>query len=196
MVSATCRITGLPAISTVSLLISPMRRDWPAANRTTPICGAAGSDFEARSRGKGREAISINNPPDAISASSSRDSGTPARSKCNTQSNPFSLGERAQPGMPITGVVWICAASSILPGSTASPSWSIWPPACSMATGKTSRLSTTALQPHRRIKSTPVANAWLISAETLLLSWAQRRISVSLLPSCASRRSVTVSVAV
>ena len=32
-----------------------------------------------------------------------RDTGRPASSRISTQSKPFSLGERAQPGAPITG---------------------------------------------------------------------------------------------
>ena len=54
-------------------------------------------------RGCGREAISISRPPTPMPLMSAPLIGTSASTRCSTQSKPFSLGERAQPGAPMIG---------------------------------------------------------------------------------------------
>src|SRR5262249_43410942 len=53
---------------------------------------------------------------------------SPASKRMSTQSNPFSFGERAQPGAPITGRPRAEAMSRRLPGSTGMPKCSMRPP--------------------------------------------------------------------
>ena len=57
----------------------------------------------APSRGCGRVTISISRPPTPMPVMASRGTSSPASSRISTQSKPFSLGERAQPGAPSTG---------------------------------------------------------------------------------------------
>ena len=75
-----------------------MRVERPAASRIAPTrlpSASAGSP-----RGCGRVTISISKPPTPMPVMSSRVTGMPASNRISTQSNPFSFGERAQPGAP------------------------------------------------------------------------------------------------
>ncbi len=56
---------------------------------------------------------------------SARDTGRPASIRIRIQSKPFSLGERAQPGAPITGLPPVSPISIRLPGSTGMPKCSM-----------------------------------------------------------------------
>ena len=154
--SVTCRTNGLPANSTKSLLFGPIRLDCPAA-KTIPTSRSGWCGFVAMARGKGREAISINNPPAAISANSLQVMSTSARTSCNTQSSPFNFGERAHPGIPITGTLPILANINKLPGSTANPNWITCPPASITACGNSSCRSIIADPPQSKMMSAPLA---------------------------------------
>ncbi len=59
----------------------------------------------------GRDGISLSRPPAPMRMMSRRSIGSPAATRCSTQSKPLSLGERAQPGRPSTGTVPIRASS-------------------------------------------------------------------------------------
>ena len=83
--------------------------------------------------------------------------------RANTQSNPFSLGDRAHPGAPMTGLPSISPTTSKLPGSTGMPTLSTAPPACLMAAGITSSASVTAEAPKMMI----ISLAGAISASAL-----------------------------
>ena len=61
------------------------------------------------SRGCGRVGISISSPPTPMPAMSASVTSMPAISRSSTQSKPFSLGLRAQPGAPSTGLPSISA---------------------------------------------------------------------------------------
>ncbi len=88
-----------------------------------------------------------------------RSSVSPARSLFNTQSKPFSLGLRAQPGAPITGLPSTRPSTSRLPGSTGSPTCSTKPPAARIAAGMTSSASATAEAPNTTSMSWSGASA-------------------------------------
>ena len=129
--SAAIRTSGLPPISAISLFGPPMRVERPAASTTAATrrrLSATGS-----SRGCGRVTISISRPPTPMPVIAARDTSRPASSRISTQSNPFSLGERAQPGAPSTGRPRAAPISSRLPGSTGMPKCSIRPPTASIA---------------------------------------------------------------
>ena len=79
---------------------------------------------------------------------SARLTGKPASSRISTQSKPFSFGERAQPGAPITACPRNRPISIRLPGSTGMPKCSIAPPMASTAAGMTSRRSAIAEAPN------------------------------------------------
>ena len=175
-----------------------MRRDCPAASRIHAIfCVNAGIDgaFTARLRGMGRAAISPNNPPAAKSASSRRLSSMPASKRCNTQSKPFNFGERAHPGIPIIGIPCHSATISIFPGSTAKPSWLIWPPNSSIATGTTSCLSAIALPPQIRTSSAPDCRAACNSSLSASFICAHTAASIRRHPRSCKRLRVTARVA-
>ena len=65
---------------------------------------AFGEGALASARGSGRDGISANSPPLPIRMISAGPTGKPATNRSNTQSKPLTLGERAQPGSPNTGV--------------------------------------------------------------------------------------------
>ena len=188
------RTIGTPSISTSSLLTLPMRRDMPAARTIPAISTPSGWRRSTILRGNGREAISISSPPIAISAISSSPSGIPASTRCNTQSKPFSRGDRAQPGMPITGIVPIRADISRFPGSAGRPILSTTPPASTTAAGTTSRRSLIAEAPQTRMASAPLSRAAAIASATAALSCGTSRLSTSAHPSWFSRCFVTFSV--
>src|SRR6266851_1238454 len=195
--SATRRTIGLPSISMRSLLTSPMRRDWPAARMSAAMRGrrgAAGAAEPASARGRGRLGISARRPPAPIRMISSRVTAIPASRRCSTQSKPFSLGERAQPGRPSTGTPSSRPSRMRLPGSTGMPKCSIVPPHSLIAAGMTSRRSTIAEAPAIRIRPGFPAAASLIRAARLPTAWAQRSSPISRLPSEARRDFVTSTV--
>ncbi len=146
-------------------------------------------------RGNGREAISINNPPAAISANSPRVISTSARTSCNTQSSPFNFGERAHPGMPITGTSPTLANINKLPGSTANPNWITCPPASITACGNSSCRSIIADPPQSKMMSAPPAKQFRICSATSVLLCAQTGLAITSLPNTASRSAVTFLVA-
>ncbi len=76
-------------------------------------------------------------------------------SRISTQSKPFSLGLRAQPGAPSTGRPPAAPISIRLPGSTGMPKCSIVPPTASTAAGMTSRRSAMAEAPNTMTSSAP-----------------------------------------
>ena len=196
MASATCLTMGAPSISARSLFSSPMRRDMPAARITPPMAILSDRRCSTMRRGSGREAISMSRPPMAMSAISSSSSGRPARTSCKTQSNPFSRGERAHPGMPITGMPSRLADISRLPGSAGRPSLSTLPPACSTAIGTISRRSLMADAPQISSASAPCCRAASMAFATASASCATTRLSTSAQPSWLRRCLVTFSVLV
>ena len=78
-----------------------MRVERPAASTMAAIARAPAAT--GSSRGCGRVTISISRPPTPMPVMASRGTSSPASNRMSTQSNPFSLGERAQPGAPSTG---------------------------------------------------------------------------------------------
>ena len=78
-----------------------MRVERPAASTTAAI--ATCSVGAGSSRGCGRVTISISSPPTPMPVILRAAPASPASSRISTQSKPFSLGERAQPGAPSTG---------------------------------------------------------------------------------------------
>jgi hypothetical protein len=84
---------------------------------------------------------------------SARVTGSPASSRWRILSKPFSFGERAQPGAPITGLPAKEPRRSRLPGSTGIPKCSIRPPAPSIALGITSWRSAMAEAPNTTTRS-------------------------------------------
>ena len=102
---------------------------------------------------------------------SARVTGRPASSRISTQSNPFSLGERAQPGAPSTGRPRAVPTSIRLPGSTGMPKCSMRPPTASIAAGMTSRRSAMAEAPNTMTSSAP-------SLQHLVERLRQRRLLV------------------
>ena len=74
--------------------------------------------------------------------------GTSASTRCSTQSKPFSLGERAQPGAPMIGcAVESRRAAADCPDRPACRNASMRPPTASIAAGMTSRRSVIAEAP-------------------------------------------------
>ena len=123
-----------------------------------------------------------------------RVTGTSARSRCSTQSKPFSFGERAQPGAPITGLPASEPMRSRLPGSTGMPKCSTRPPAASIAAGITSRRSAMAEAPKTTINSAsdaPSATSSCVSAPASCGTRASRTMAAS---AGASRSPSTSSV--
>src|ERR1700756_2325270 len=114
--SVAIRTSFLPLSSASSLLGPPIRVERPAAStiaatwRLPSISGLA--------RGCGRVTISIKSPPTPRPISSARVTFSPANRRISTQSNPFSTGERAQPGAPSTGTPPALPINRRLPGST------------------------------------------------------------------------------
>ena len=98
----------------------------------------------------------------------------------STQSKPFSLGERAQPGAPSTGRPRASATSSRLPGSTGMPKCSMRPPIASTAAGITSRRSAIAEAPNTITSSAP-------AVEHLLDRLGERALLVRHAPLCHDR---------
>ena len=105
------------------LAVELRRRAWSPPNRRRRESATTGRR-PARSRrpqssgarGCGREAISIRRPPTPIARMSASRIGTPASTRCSTQSKPFSFGERAQPGAPMIGVPWRSAEQQQIAG--------------------------------------------------------------------------------
>ena len=88
------------------------RRTAPAACSARPCGWTAGGEharhrpsarprLRSSSRGCGRVGISISRPPTPMPAMSPSVTSSPAISRSSTQSKPFSLGLRAQPGAPM-----------------------------------------------------------------------------------------------
>lgn len=75
----------------------------------------------------GREPISVRSPPMPRDVMSARVTGISAKTRCRIQLKPFSFGDRAQPGAPITGVPSIDPRRSEFPGSTGIPKCSTRP---------------------------------------------------------------------
>ena len=99
--SAAIRTIGLPrSFSTSFVALAPPaarnRDDGPRPERSR-------RPYSTDARGCGREPISIRRPPTPIARMSARVIGTSARTRCSTQSKPFSFGERAHPGAPMIG---------------------------------------------------------------------------------------------
>ena len=188
MASTAWATMGRPSIGASSLFAWPMRRDCPAASTSAAtLPGCAGF----ASRGCGRVGISISRPPTPMPMMSCRVTGMPAARRPSTQSKPFSLGERAQPGRPRTVRSPRCASSSRLPGSTGMPKCSTVPPAASIAAGSTSRRSVIAEAPAISRRSPPLARMRSASA---VISWAERASLISRPPAAAMRSAVTATV--
>ena len=108
-----------PSTSSRELVSAPIRRDCPAAKidrgdaRDPGRCVRRARFAQLAARG-----ISLSNPPTPIAWMAGASTGTPASNRHNTQSTPLSLGDRAQPGRPITGVSPTWAVKIRLPGST------------------------------------------------------------------------------
>ena len=111
-----------------------------------------------------------------------------------TQSKPFSLGERAQPGAPSTGRPCAEPISRRLPGSTGIPKCSIRPPIVSTAAGITSRRSAIADAPNTMTSSAPAASSSSMAAANARCSCATRRSAIIVAPAGARRSCVTFSV--
>ena len=165
-----------------------MRRDWPAAStRAATRPGFAG----LASRGCGRLGISISRPPTPMPMMSARVTAMPAAIRCNTQSKPFGLGERQQPGRPSTTRPSRCASSRRLPGSTGMPKCSTTPPAASIAAGSTSARSVIAEAP--AISNTSPSLLRIRSASAAV-SCRQRASLTSRPPLAATRAAVIATV--
>lgn len=149
---------------------------------------------DAVCRGKGRDGISASRPPAPMRTISARPNGSPAATRCSTQSKPFSLGERAHPGRPITGLPPSSPISSRLPGSTGMPKCSTTPPAAPIALGMTSRRSTTAEAPRTSIRSAPRAMPAVRASATWTASCSTTRSEISSPPTLARRARVTSTV--
>ena len=154
-----------------------MRVERPAASTTAAMRRAPPAD--GSSRGCGRVTISISNPPTPMPVIASRGTSMPASSRMSTQSKPFSLGERAQPGAPSTGRSRARATRSRFPGSTGIPKCSTRPPIVSTAAGITSRRSAIAEAPNTITSSAPAP-----STSSIALASARW--------SCDTRRSATI----
>ena len=188
MASTACATMGRPSIGASSLFAWPMRRDCPAASTSAAtLPGCAGF----ASRGCGRVGISMSRPPTPMPMMSSRVTGMPAARRSSTQSKPFSLGERAQPGRPRTVRSPRCASSSRLPGSTGMPKCSTLPPAASIAAGSTSRRSVIAEAPAISRRSPPLARMRSASAA---ISWGSAASLISRPPAAAMRSAVMATV--
>ena len=125
----------------------------PRRRRGSATRGPAASTIAAISAHRACAAAAASRSPSAGRRRPSpecrrRCTGTPASTRPSTQSKPFSFGERAQPGAPITGLPSRSPSSSRLPGSTGMPKCSIRPPAASSAAGMTSRRSVMAEAPN------------------------------------------------
>ena len=175
--SAAIRTSGRCAISATSLFGPPMRVERPAASTTAATrrpSAATGS-----SRGCGLVTISISRPPTPSPVMAARGTARPASNRINTQSKPFSFGDRAQPGAPSTGRPRASPTNSRLPGSTGMPKCSIRPPTASTAAGITSRRSAIAEAPKMITSSAPA-----LSTSSSALARAPC--------SCGTRRSATI----
>ena len=125
---------------------------------------------------------------------SSRGTGKPARSRISTQSNPFSLGLRAQPGAPSTGRPSASPIISKLPGSTGMPKCSTWPPIASSAEGITSRRSAMADAPNTMASSAPALSTSSRARASAARSCGTRRSATMLAPAGAKRSAVIFRV--
>ena len=114
------RTSGRPPTSASILLGPPIRVERPAAS-TTAATLPSHAGAAPGTRGCGRVTISIKSPPTPKPTMSDRATSSPASIRISTQSNPFSTGERAQPGAPSTGRPPARPISSRLPGSTGMP---------------------------------------------------------------------------
>ena len=123
--------------------------------------------------------------------SSARVTLSPASSRISTQSNPFSTGERAQPGAPSTGTPPALPIRSRLPGSTGMPKCSMAPPMPEIAAGITSRRSAIADAPNTITSSAPRPSNSLIAAFSAVSSCGTRRSAMMVAPAGASRSAVT-----
>ncbi len=112
----------------------------------------------------------------------------------STQSNPFSFGERAQPGAPSTGRPRASATSSRFPGSTGMPKCSIRPPIASTAAGITSRRSAIAEAPNTMTSSAPASSTSPIALASARCSCGTRRSATILAPAGSIRSAVTFRV--
>ncbi len=125
---------------------------------------------------------------------SERETLRPASRRISTQSNPFSTGERAQPGAPSTGTPLALPISSRLPGSTGMPKCSMAPPISVIAAGITSRRSAIAEAPNTMTSSAPRPSNSFIAAASAVSSCGTRRSATMEAPAGASRSAVTRSV--
>ena len=176
--SAAMRTSGLPPISASSLFGPPMRVERPAASTTAATrCPSSGA---GSARGCGRVTISISSPPTPMPVMSSRDTGRPASSRINTQSKPFSFGERAQPGAPSTGCPSPARSASDCRDRPACRNARCVPPTASTAAGITSRRSAIADAPNTTTSSAPAFS-------TSSIAFATRACS------CGTRRSATIA---
>ena len=115
----------------------------------------------------------------------------PAAIRCSTQSKPFSLGERQQPGSPSTRRSPTLASSSRLPGSTGMPKCSTTPPAASIAAGSTSLRSVIAEAPAISRRSPLLCR---IRSARAAVSWAERASLISRPPVARTRSAVIATV--
>ena len=190
--SAAIRTSGLPPISASILLTAPMRVERPAASTTAatrrPFSGAGSS------RGCGRVTISISKPPTPMPVISARVTGKPASKRMSTQSKPFSLGLRAQPGAPSTACPCSLPINIRFPGSTGMPKCSISPPTASIAAGITSRRSAMAEAPNTMTSSAPALSTSSIARASAACSCGTRRSAMMDAPAGAMRVAVILSV--
>ena len=141
-----CLLILISNLLSLSILL-----DWPAARIILVILYLL-----SLTRFFSRLLIVFNRPPTPIADISLLSILLPDNTLSNTQSNPFKLGDLAQPGNPIIVFFCIFPNSNKLPGSTGIPNLIIVPPLFIIASGILSLISTIADEPKINIRSTSV----------------------------------------
>ena len=118
----------------------------------------------------------------------------PAISRSSTQSKPFSLGLRAQPGAPSTGLPRYLPTTIRLPGSTGMPARMTSPPASRIAAGIDIVGIAHRRRPEHHDHVVVAAQARSAPRRRRPRHASVRRSAVTRLPERASRASVTLTV--